>query len=61
MTATQDEPLAVGIARAARQLDVSTKTVRRRLKAGEWKGFQIGGRWRLTTDEIRRILDGQRR
>jgi len=59
MTATQDEPLAVGIARAAKQLDLSEKTIRRRLLAGAWKGFRVGNRWRVPVAEINRILAGQ--
>ena len=61
MTATDDDVQAVGLVRAAKTLSVSTKTIRRRLQAGVWRGFRVGNRWRVTTDEIRRILDGQRR
>jgi len=59
MTAAQDEPLAVGIARVAKQLDLSEKTIRRRLQSGVWRGFRVGNRWRISVGEIRRILAGQ--
>jgi excisionase family DNA binding protein len=59
MTATEDYVRAVGIARAAKALSVSAKTVRRRLSSGEWRGFRIGNRWRVSTAEIARIIAGQ--
>ncbi len=44
---------------AAAALRVSTKTIRRRIKAGEIRPLPIGGRLvRISTGELRRILSG---
>jgi excisionase family DNA binding protein len=42
----------------AAALDVTTRTVLTYLKEGELKGRKIGGKWRITVDNLKRFLNG---
>ena len=52
----------VGLREAAEILDVSVDTIRRSIKAGSIKAFQINksGNWKITIEEIERFLRGNR-
>ena len=53
----KEKPMAlVSIQKAARELGVSTDTVSRRIKAGEWPYYPLGKRAiRLDVDEIKAL------
>jgi excisionase family DNA binding protein len=56
----EGEPLLVSVARAAQWLNVSEKTIMRRIKNGELEGMQDGGVLRVTTASIKRYIERNR-
>ena len=40
----------------AKQLRVTTRTIRNYLKSGELSGSKIGGQWRFTPDDVRHLV-----
>jgi len=56
----EGEPLLVSVARAAQWLNVSAKTITRRIKNGELEGIQDGGVLRVTTASIKRYIERNR-
>lgn len=52
----------VTIKEAAEMLDLHVDTIRRAIKAGTLKGFQINkaGSWRIPMEEIERFLKGEK-
>ena len=47
------------IEQVAKQLKVSTRTVRRIMKSDRLKGFMVGKRWRFTQSEVDAYLKRQ--
>lgn len=43
-----------------RELNVSPKTLRRALIAGEIRGFKVGQQWRIPADALEQALRGER-
>lgn len=39
----------------ARELQVTTRTIRNYLKSGELSGTKVGGQWRFTVNDIRKL------
>lgn len=35
------------------------ETIRRKLRTGELKGVNLGGRWRITQEELMKYLEGK--
>jgi len=52
----------VSLKEAAEILDVSVDTIRRAIKAGSIKAFQINkaGNWKISIEELERFLRGER-
>lgn len=44
---------------AARILRMTEYTVRKKLNSGEIEGFQLGGRWKIKREALRRYIDQQ--
>ncbi|WP_172252191.1 helix-turn-helix domain-containing protein [Saccharibacillus deserti] len=44
------------IEEVAQELSVTTRTVRNYLKSGELSGIKVGGQWRFTAENIRRLV-----
>jgi excisionase family DNA binding protein len=52
----------VSIREAAEILDVSTDTIRRAIKSGALRAFQINkaGNWKITIEELERFMRGEK-
>jgi len=50
----------VSIKEAAEMLDVSVDTIRRAIKSGSLKAFQLNkkGNWKITIEELERFMRG---
>ncbi len=44
---------------AAKILRCCDRTIKNKLNSGEYKGFKIGNRWRISQDELKRIQEGK--
>ena len=56
------EKKVLSIKEAAEILDVSVDTIRRAIKSGSLKAFQINkaGNWKITIEELERFMKGER-
>mgnify|MGYP001564449151 CR=1 FL=1 len=54
-----DEPVVIGVERAATLLDIPPDTMRRRCAAGAIPAVRIGGKWMIPTAYVERMLEPQ--
>lgn len=57
MAASVLEPLTVSVEEAAAMLGVSPTSIYERLRAGEFPGFRVGGRWVISRAQLQEWLE----